>query len=183
MAAVLWLHLESPSSRTINYVLLTQQLAIIDVMYKRNEVIEEDIEASQIIQQEQLDELGNFDNDEDLPLSELALRMLTGEISSETDDDEYNNDEDDAAEFNNESPLESLPPQSFRYQQLISKVRNVVKNFKKSPTKNDDVLQKHVKADFGQDYALLLDGKTRWSSIDTMLSRFLNIKLYFTAYE
>ncbi|KAH9634606.1 hypothetical protein HF086_009258 [Spodoptera exigua] len=154
------------------------QLAIVDVMYNRNKDIEEDVEAPQMIL-EQLDELGNYDY-EDLPLSELSLRIRRGELSNETDDGENNNDEDDGAEFNNESPLASLPPQSFSYYHLIAKVRKVVKFFKKSPTKNDDVLQKYVKSDFGQEYSLLLDGKTRWSSMATMLGRFLKLKTSIT---
>lgn len=42
---------------------------------------------------------------------------------------------------------------------------------KNSPTRND-ALQKHVHDDFGKELPLLLDIKTRWSSLDTMLERF-----------
>ena len=47
--------------------------------------------------------------------------------------------------------------------------------FKKSPTKND-VLCKYVREEFGKELSVLLDSKTRWSSLFTMLDRFYAIR-------
>lgn len=58
------------------------------------------------------------------------------------------------------------------YQPLIEKVRKIVKLFRRSPSKNDEVLQKYVKVQFNQELQLLLDTKTRWNSLLTMLERF-----------
>lgn len=55
---------------------------------------------------------------------------------------------------------------------LITKIRKVVKIFRKSPTKNDKILQKHVKEEFNKEYSLILDCKTRWNSLLAMLERF-----------
>lgn len=48
--------------------------------------------------------------------------------------------------------------------------------FKRSPTSNDNTLQKYVKAEFGKELSLLLDCKTRWSSLWTMLERFQQLR-------
>lgn len=48
---------------------------------------------------------------------------------------------------------------------MIGKVRKVAIMFKRSPTKNDDVLQKYVQLDFGKEISLISDCKTRYDSI------------------
>ena len=48
--------------------------------------------------------------------------------------------------------------------------------FHRSPTSNDDVLQKYVKAEFGKELQLLFDCKTRWNSLLTMLEPFNLLK-------
>lgn len=58
----------------------------------------------------------------------------------------------------------------------VFKVRKAVLIFKRSPTSNDDVLQQYVKAEFGKELSLLLDSKTRWSSLWVMLERFQQLK-------
>ncbi len=55
-------------------------------------------------------------------------------------------------------------------------MRKAVLIFKRSPTSNDDILQKYVKAEFGKELSLLLDCKTRWSSLYAMLDRFQMLK-------
>lgn len=61
--------------------------------------------------------------------------------------------------------------------ELISKVRDVVKLFRRSPTKNDEILQKYVLSDFKEDLNLTLDCKTRWSSLLSMFKRFDKLKI------
>ena len=61
-------------------------------------------------------------------------------------------------------------------QPLIPKVRTVVKLFRCSPTKNDQTLQKYTVEEFGKGLSLILDSKTRWSSLHTMLERFAKLK-------
>lgn len=63
--------------------------------------------------------------------------------------------------------------------EVIKKVRNIVVYFKRSPTKNDTVLQKYVKLENGKKLSLLLDCKTRWNSLLTMLERFILLKPSF----
>ncbi|XP_065642979.1 uncharacterized protein LOC136074572 [Hydra vulgaris] len=58
---------------------------------------------------------------------------------------------------------------------LISKVRKVVKLFRRSPTKNE-TLQVYVKTELGNNLSLILDNKTRWNSLLFMLERFYKLK-------
>lgn len=60
--------------------------------------------------------------------------------------------------------------------ELIKKIRKVVVYFKRSPLKNETVLQKYVKIEHGKELSLLLDCKTRWNSLLTMLERFYLLK-------
>lgn len=57
----------------------------------------------------------------------------------------------------------------------ISKVRAIVKLFRKSPLKND-CLQKNCEKELGKTLSLLLDTKTRWNSLLKMLTRFLEAR-------
>ena len=58
---------------------------------------------------------------------------------------------------------------------IITKIRKIVVMFRRSPTKND-ILQKHVKDEFKKELTLILDAKTRWSSMLIMLERIYEIK-------
>ena len=58
---------------------------------------------------------------------------------------------------------------------ILKKVRSDVKRFRKSP-KDNEVLQKHAKDHFMQELKLILDVKTRWSSIFDMLSRYCKLR-------
>lgn len=58
----------------------------------------------------------------------------------------------------------------------ITNVRKIVKFFKRSPTKNELVLQKYVITEKGKELSLLLDVKTRWNSLLTMIERFVELK-------
>ncbi|KAF2890270.1 hypothetical protein ILUMI_15903, partial [Ignelater luminosus] len=68
------------------------------------------------------------------------------------------------------------------YDDLVKKVRKVIKIFKWSPTKNDIFLQKYVKEQegLGKEVDLILDCRTRWNSLLNMLERFYNLKNYTT---
>ncbi|GBN53213.1 hypothetical protein AVEN_191993-1, partial [Araneus ventricosus] len=52
-----------------------------------------------------------------------------------------------------------------RYNDLLQKVRKVVKLFERSPTKYDMYLQKYVKEDTGKELSLILDCRTLWNSL------------------
>jgi len=65
---------------------------------------------------------------------------------------------------------------SAEYQQLVNKVRAIVKIFKRSPTKNDAVLQKYVVMEQGHEIRLVLDCRTRWSSLWNMLEIFYRLR-------
>ena len=130
------------------------QLAVIKVLYKKAPLVE-------LIEQDD-SELNddNDDNDDNDPDDDLEFEDIYG----------FNIDSTDAPDENsNELQIPTILP-------LITKIRVVVRLFRKSPTKNDDILQKYVKLEFNKDYSLLLDSKTRWNSLLTMLERFDKLK-------
>src|ERR1043165_4052524 len=59
---------------------------------------------------------------------------------------------------------------------LNKKIRKIVVLFRKSPTKNDKILQKYVVEQFGKEKSLILDTKTRWNSLVHMIERFVLLK-------
>lgn len=59
---------------------------------------------------------------------------------------------------------------------VIKNVRKVVLIFKRASLKNDTILQKYVKIEHGKELSLLLDCKTRWNSLYSMLERFAFLK-------
>jgi hypothetical protein len=69
--------------------------------------------------------------------------------------------------------VQELPAE---YQRTIQCVRKVVKLFKRSPTKNDDMLQPYVVSECGREVQLKLDCKTRWNSLLDMLSTLLRLR-------
>jgi len=71
-----------------------------------------------------------------------------------------------------EDNYDALVELSDDYQSVVNKVRRVVKMFKRSPTKNDDTLQPYVKRELGREMNVILDCRTRWSSLVDMLARF-----------
>ena len=126
------------------------QLAVLDVLYKRlpvptptsptgiilhevssHEVSSESVVVSTI--QEDADPEDLDDNNDDVENTELLL---------------FFEDDETVTELSNE------------YQQVVTKVRTVVKIFKRSPTKNDAVLQNYVVMEYGRELHLVLDYKT-----------------------
>ncbi|GBN05854.1 hypothetical protein AVEN_121113-1 [Araneus ventricosus] len=60
-----------------------------------------------------------------------------------------------------------------RYNDLLQ----VVKLFKRSPTKYDMYLQMYVEEDTGQEFSLILDRRTRWNNLLAMIERFHKLKV------
>lgn len=94
--------------------------------------------------------------------------------------DESKPDSDDERDEEGGLEIESTarkPGPTIAYKEIIEKVRRIVKIFKKSPTKTD-ILNTYVNndPDVKDQLQLILDCKTRWSSLADMLSRFLKLK-------
>ena len=58
---------------------------------------------------------------------------------------------------------------------MVKKVRKIVRLFRKSPVKNEK-LQKYVVEEKGKEMMLIIDCKTRWNSLHSMLERFVELK-------
>lgn len=55
-------------------------------------------------------------------------------------------------------------------------MRAIVRIFRRSPTKNDAILQPYVKRELGKELSLVLDCRTRWNSLYDMLARFIQLR-------
>lgn len=130
------------------------QLAVIKVLYSKNNL--EEIEDEEPVKLPDTDDCENSDCDND-----------------EDDDDENDEVLQIGQDMSIGSQLNSV--KNLQLSSLIAKIRKVVKMFRKS-TKNDDILQKHVKEEFGKELSLILDSKTRWNSLLNMLERFSTIQ-------
>ncbi|KAI6658832.1 hypothetical protein LOD99_15157 [Oopsacas minuta] len=102
--------------------------------------------------------------------------------TSETDEDE-DEDMEMFDDFNDDGFIvsESMDPQNalalnFDISKIVTKVRGIVKIFKRSPLKNE-TLQTYVKEIYPNGLNVVLDCKTRWSSLVNMLERIIQIKL------
>ncbi|GBM96116.1 hypothetical protein AVEN_7992-1 [Araneus ventricosus] len=128
------------------------QLAVVDILYKKN--IEREEEHQPITSNE-----------------------------SDTDDEDTNDthEEQGVTVFQTTTDPRNLhlsrTELTPRYNDLLQKVRKVVKLFKRSPTKYDMYLQKYVKEDTGKELSLILDCRTRWNSLLAMIERFLKLKV------
>lgn len=100
-----------------------------------------------------------------------AEEILSDNDHCDSDNDIEENDSGMTVHFNSE-PVELIPT----YSDLVKKVRAVVKIFKKSPVKNDSFLQKYVQEELKKRLELVLDCKTRWSSLFFMLDRFILLR-------
>ena len=94
-------------------------------------------------------------------------------LDLDSDEEDLSDDEGMQVGTRNECDVEIT--EKFTLRNVIMKVRVIVRMFRRSPLKNE-VLQKHVKEDHGKELQLLLDSKTRWSSLMSMLERFNLLK-------
>jgi len=67
---------------------------------------------------------------------------------------------------------QAICTEKYNVNAIITKVRKIIKMFRKSPTKNE-ILQQYVKAEHNKELKLILDCKTRWSSLSDMLQRYI----------
>ncbi|XP_061720920.1 uncharacterized protein LOC133527772 [Cydia pomonella] len=131
------------------------QLAIFDVLYKKNTTATpaaetysgSDVEASTTIDDSEGD--SDFDREYSIEIEE---------------------EEGLCIEQTRPSPMQLVD----NYKTLINKVRSVVKLLKKSPTKSD-ILYRNAE-DEKKNVHLILDCKTRWSSLADMVTRFILLK-------
>ena len=91
-------------------------------------------------------------------------------------DDEILDDDDTMTDLSGDIDY-SIPPPLLRtwIEEVISKVRRIVRLFRRSPVKNS-ILQKYAREENGKELTLLLDCKTRWNSLLAMIQRFTSLK-------
>ena len=137
------------------------QLAVLDVLYKRTSVNSQYAQEQTAAVQDH-SEAVDVDDDHDC-------------------DDEAGDFEQGMEVVNDiESHDLQIAELSGEYQDIVQKIRAVVKFFKRSPTRNDALLQPYVKAEFGKEISLVLDCRTRWNSLFDVLSRFVRLRSALT---
>ncbi|GBL94938.1 putative RNA-binding protein 19 [Araneus ventricosus] len=127
------------------------QLAMVDILYKKN--IEKEEEHQEITSNE------SDTDDEDMNDTHEEQGVT---VTATTDPRHLHL-----------TRAEVIP----RYYDLLQKVRKVMKLFKRSPTKYDMYLQKYVKEDTGKELSLILDCCTCWNSLLAMIERFHKLKV------
>lgn len=137
------------------------QLAVLDVLYKHKYNDHMNTATT------------DNENDEITYGNNVEVQMLDeDQIDLEQNEDE-DMEEGRCGELQIEDDTDfDIPELSDQYKEVIDKVRKVVKIFRKSPTKNDAILQKYVVEGHGKELNLMLDCPTRWNSLLAMLGRF-----------
>lgn len=120
------------------------------------------------------DGAGNVEVEDDEPQITSEEGMHRKENNYD-DDDEPNDFEGFGIDDVDESFNVKIFDLSEDIKPLILKVRKIVKAFKRSPKKNE-ILQRYVKPDMKNERQLILDCKTRWSSLARMITRFYDCR-------
>lgn len=131
------------------------QLAVVDVLYKKSSTEDTNNNPNESIYMDsdsETEDINNYDSSEGDEYDYEAGLVMEYKIQGRDIDLTHN----------------QLCP-------LIQEVRKIVKIFKRSPTRNQ-VLQDYVRVEFGKEYCLILDSKTRWNSLIVMLERFFKLK-------
>lgn len=102
-------------------------------------------------------------------------RYQPSDINDSEGDTEIVSDSEDEND-SDEERITVAPCLSVDLQDVVKKVRNTVKIFRRSPVKNDENLQPFILEAFGKEKMLLLDCKTRWNSLLIMLERFYELR-------
>lgn len=129
-------------------------LAVMDVLYSKR--------GSAFVQENNPTESEESENDN------------TGNDDEDHDDDEALNDGLELVEECNADVSFELTSNE-NVATLVTKVRKIVKLFRRSPLKNT-VLQNYVKSKYNKELNLILDCHTRWNSLAQMLERFVALK-------
>ena len=124
------------------------QLSVIKVLYKRSVSDNISVENQEVA----ITEFEHGEDEEDDVMEDIGVFDVIEDTSTTDSSIQH----------------ESIGP-------IKTKIRKIVVMFRRSPTKND-ILQKHVKDEFNKELALILDTKTRWSSMLIMLEKIYEIK-------
>lgn len=89
------------------------------------------------------------------------------EVLGDSDDSEYEDSSDCEDDSDDDEDLNQDT-----YGDIVSRMRKIIRLFKSSPVRNC-VLQKYVKKQFGKEFSIFLDTKTRWNSLYDTITRFL----------
>ncbi|CAH2208826.1 jg14831, partial [Pararge aegeria aegeria] len=101
-----------------------------------------------------------------------ARNALHNNDEHSSSDETSSTDNDDESYISNEEPKPQIID-DINY--VMTETRSIIRFFRKSPLKSI-TLQKHVVAEFGVELVLLLDVRTRWNSMLTMIERILKLK-------
>ena len=90
-------------------------------------------------------------------------------------DDESEDEDDEEAPLPNSTRVGNPGSLAASIGPVVKKVRVIIKKFRCSPVKNDS-LQEEVKKKYGKEISVIRDCKTRWSSLHSMVERFIKLE-------
>lgn len=103
-----------------------------------------------------------------LAVTDVLYRQRTSDTASEESDSESYDSDHDIVERSSREIRPDL-------KRVLEDTRLIVNLFRRSPLKNG-ILQDYVRLEHNVEKSLNRDVKTRWNSIETMISRFIEIK-------
>jgi len=127
------------------------QLAVIDVLYPKNKKVEE-------------------------PVSNEDTQDGENETEPEVENEEED-DEEEEYDWGFETYLDETGEDvsAQHWSEFVADARKIIRSFRNATLKKE-VLDKHCISDFKKTYELLLDTKTRWNSLFTMVERFCELR-------
>ena len=144
-------------------------LAVMEVMYQKrkrtNRIYESDVSDGDGTTD------GENNNENDADCGEDSDDGDSRSDEDEVNAENYSDDEDDDIIFVSDKTV--TIKSTF---EIISKVRKIVLKFKNSPVRNS-ILQNYVKEVEKKKLFLLLDCKTRWNSLESMLTRYMYLRI------
>ena len=111
-------------------------------------------------------------------ISDSVENDVEDEIPDSPDTDDESEDEDlDDEDASFPNPTRDADPRDLATSiyPVVKKVRVIVQKFRRSPVKNDS-LQEEVKKKYGKELSVIRDCKTRWSSLHSMIERFITLE-------
>ncbi|XP_013185171.1 uncharacterized protein LOC132903749 isoform X1 [Amyelois transitella] len=149
------------------------QLGVIDVLYKK--------------ENSEYNERGDTETRQEdfvaMDITDIVDISASEYVENEDQILEDNDDEDDEEiggfEIEGASVQQEMEKRQLNFENVIEKIRKLVRSVRKSSLKNE-AIQKYVVAEYGKELNLILDCKTRWSSLSDMIERFLKLRSAIT---
>ncbi|KAJ2941580.1 hypothetical protein O0L34_g14633 [Tuta absoluta] len=112
-----------------------------------------------------------------LAVTDVLYRKRATSVKDSSDSEESDSDSYDDSDRGFVQLVDDIQNRDIRpdLKKVLEDTRKIVNVFRRSPLKNA-ILQEYVRLEHNKEMSLCRDVKTRWNSIETMISRFLEVK-------